>query len=588
MPPGNLNCNNASIQLNGTPSSQGPNFDYLWTAKEGGHIVSGDTTLTPVVDSIGKYFLKVTNTDNGCTALDSVVVNQSPTVTANISGFTNVSCNGGSNGSATVSGAGGNGTFSYLWSNGETTASVTGLAAGTYIAVVTDGENCTASASATITQPNTLLPNASATGETANGANNGTATANPSGGTPGYMYAWSNGETTQTITNLAPGSYTVNVTDLNGCTAIQTVTVNAFGCSLGATASTTNVTCNGANNGTATVTLTGAVNPVSYAWSNGASTQSVSNLAPATYTVSILDGNNCPAVLSVSISEPPVLSANASATGVTANGATDGTATANPTGGTPGYTYLWSNNETTQTITGLAPGPYGVVVTDGNGCTSVQVVTVAAFNCALSAVISSANVLCFGAADGQATIAVSNGTLPYTYLWSNGSSTQTVANLPAGTYTAIATDAAGCAISQSVNITQPAPLVATLIAVQNVLCPHDLNGGAEIAVTGGSLPYLFTWPGGNMGNLGVGSYTVSVSDANDCTTTVSFDIVATDDEGPTLSCPTNIQACGEGVVNYGIPTTADNCGLVGTPVVISGPASGSIFDLGITSSISSC
>ncbi|MBK6995993.1 MAG: SprB repeat-containing protein [Lewinellaceae bacterium] len=369
VPPGNLNCNNASIQLNGTPSSQGPNFDYLWTAKEGGHIVSGDTTLTPVVDSIGKYFLKVINTDNGCTALDSVVVGQSPTVTANISGFTNVSCNGGSNGSATVAGAGGNGTFSYLWSNGETTASVTGLAAGTYIAVVTDGENCTASASATITQPNTLLPNASATGETANGANNGTATANPSGGTPGYMYAWSNGETTQTITNLAPGSYTVNVTDLNGCTAIQTVTVNAFGCSLGATASTTNVTCNGANNGTATVTLTGAVNPVSYAWSNGASTQSVSNLAPATYTVSILDGNNCPAVLSVSISEPPVLSANASATGVTANGATDGTATANPTGGTPGYTYLWSNSETSQTIMGLASGAYTVVVTDANGCT---------------------------------------------------------------------------------------------------------------------------------------------------------------------------------------------------------------------------
>ncbi|MBK6995992.1 MAG: SprB repeat-containing protein [Lewinellaceae bacterium] len=210
----------------------------------------------------------------------------------------------------------------------------------------------------------------------------------------------------------------------------------------------------------------------------------------------------------------------------------------------------------------------------------MQTVNVAAFNCALSAVISSANVLCFGAADGQATIAVSNGTLPYTYLWSNGSSTQTVANLPAGTYTAIATDAAGCAISQSVNITQPAPLVATLIAVQNVLCPHDMNGGAEISVTGGTLPYIFTWPGGNMGNLGVGSYTVSISDENNCTTTVSFNIVATDIEGPTLTCPSNIQACGEGVVNYGIPTTADNCGLVGTPVVISGPASGSILDLG--------
>ncbi|MFN0176485.1 MAG: choice-of-anchor V domain-containing protein [Saprospiraceae bacterium] len=583
VPPGNLNCNNSILQLNGTPSSQGPNFDYLWTAKEGGHIVSGDTTLTPVVDSIGKYFLKVINTDNGCMALDSVVVNQSPSVTANISASTNVSCNGGSNGSATVSASGGNGIFSYLWSNGATTATISGLAAGTYIAIVTDGENCTASVSATITQPAVLLPNASATGETANGANNGTATANPSGGTPGFTYAWSNGGTTQTITNLAPGSYTVIVADANGCTALQTVTVNSFGCSLQASATITNVTCNGVSDGTATVILTGAANPVTYAWSNGASTQSVSNLAPATYTVNILDGNNCPAVLSISISEPPVLSANASATGVTANGASDGTATANPTGGTPGYTYLWSNNETTQTITGLAPGLYGVIVTDANGCTSTQAVNVAAFNCALSAMISSANVLCFGTADGQATIAVSNGTLPYSYLWSNGPTTQTVTNLAAGTYTAIATDATGCMISQSVIITQPAPLVVTLLSVQHVLCPHDLNGGAEIAVSGGTQPYIITPPGGIIGNLGVGNYTVSVTDANNCTATVSFNIIATDNEGPVLTCPSNIQACGEGVVNYGIPTTADNCGLVGTPVVISGPASGSIFDLGITS-----
>ena len=580
--PGNLNCNNSSIQLNGTPSSQGPSFDYLWTAKNGGHIVSGDTTLTPIVDSTGKYFLLVINLDNGCTALDSVVVEQSPIVTAAITASSNASCNNGSNGSATASGGGGNGVFSFLWSNGDTTATTTGLTAGTYFVSVTDGENCTASVPIVISQPALLLANASATGETANNANNGTATADPTGGTAGYTYLWSNGGMTQMITNLAPGSYTVNVADANGCTAVQTVTVNAFGCALQASAISTNVLCNGANNGTASVTLVGAANPITYNWSNGASTQSVNNLAPGIYTVNILDGNNCPSVLSISIAEPTALSVNASATGVTANGANDGTATANPTGGTPNYNYVWSNSETTQTIASLAPGSYTVVVTDGNGCTSQQTVNVTAFNCALAATISSANVLCFAGADGQATAAVSGGSLPYTYLWSNGAITQTTTNLSAGTYSVSATDAAGCSIVQSINITQPTLLVATVLAVQNVLCPQDLTGGATVTATGGILPYTFQLPGNNGSQLGVGSYTVSVTDANGCTATISFNIVATDNQPPTMVCPENIQRCIPAVLDFGPPSVADNCGVGVPPVVISGPPSGSLFSDGIT------
>lgn len=580
VPPGNLNCNNPSIQLNATPSSQGPSFDYLWTAKEGGHIVSGDTTLTPVVDSTGKYFLKITNTDNGCTTLDSIVVNQSLPVTATLSASTNVGCNGGSNGSATLTGGGGNGVFTYLWSNGATTATATGLAAGTYGGTVTDGENCTASISVSITQPNPLQPNASATPETANDANNGTATANPSGGTAAYTYTWSNAATTQTITNLAPGSYTVSIVDANGCTAVETVTVNAFGCSLVATASSTSVTCNGANNGTASVTTTGAANPVSYAWSNGATTQSVSNLSPGVFTVNIVDGNNCPAVLSVSISEPTALSANASATGVTANGTNDGTATAAPIGGTPNYQYAWSNGGTTQTISGLAPGTYTVVVTDNNGCTNAQTVNVAAFNCALSATISASNVLCFGGADGQATMVVNGGTLPYTYLWSNGATTQTAANLSVGTYSVSATDAAGCVVGQSVSITQPDQLVL-MVATINVLCPQDNNGSAILSGTGGIPPYTYDIPG-NPNGLGVGTYTVSVTDANNCTATTTFTIEATDSQAPTLICPPNLPVCGASNVNYGAPTVADNCGVEVPAAVISGPSSGAFFDEGVS------
>lgn len=580
VPPGNLNCNNSSIQLNATPSSQGPNFDYLWTAKEGGHIVSGDTTLTPVVDSTGKYFLRITNTDNGCTAIDSVVLKQSPAVLASIAAFSPVSCNGGSNGSATVTGAGGNGVFSYLWSNGATNDSITGLSAGVYIATVTDGENCSASVSVTIAQPDLLLANASASGETALGANDGTATANPDGGTGAYSFAWSNTGNTQSINNLSPGSYTVSVTDEQGCTVVQTVTVNAFGCNLQATLNASNASCQGSNDGLASVSVSGAVNPVSYIWSNGETTQSVNNLAPGTYSVSILDGNNCPAVLSASVGEPPALSANASATGVSANGANDGTATATPVGGSPGFTFVWSNSETSQSISGLAAGTYTVVVTDANGCSDTQTVQVAAFNCAVSASIASANALCFGESNGQATVTLSNGILPFSYVWDNGASTQTIGNLPAGTYTATVTDAAGCSASATVAITQPNVLAFAGISVQNVICPQDINGSVTFSVSGGTAPYSFDLPGGNGSGLGVGTYTLTVTDNNNCSVSATFSIQSTDSQPPVMSCPANMQVCGPGFIDYGTPSVSDNCGVAGLPVILSGPASGSVFDEG--------
>lgn len=582
VPPANLNCNNASIQLNATPSSQGPNFKYVWTAKEGGHIVSGDTTLTPVVDSIGKYFLQITNIENGCISLDSVKVKLSPPVTAAISSIQQVSCFNGSNGSVTVAGAGGNGIFTYVWNTGDSTPTATNLVAGVYFVSITDGENCSSTLPVTITQPDQLVANASATGETSLGANDGTATANPSGGTAGYTYLWSTGATSQTITNLDPGPVTVSVTDTNGCISVETVTVNAFGCNLSGSISATNTTCQGSNDGLAAVSLSGATNPVSYNWSNGESTQSVNNLSPGTYTVDVVDGSGCPAVFSVSITEPPALSANATATGVTAIGATDGTATASPTGGTAGYQYQWSTGGSSSTISGLAPGTYTVSVTDANGCTTQQTVNVPAFNCALSASISAVPTSCFGSANGQATVTLSNGTQPYSYLWSNNETTQNINNLPAGTYTVVATDGAGCAISQTAQISQPDILVIHIFNIQHVECPDDTDGQFEVNVTGGTAPYSFTWPGGIPGSLGVGTYQFSVTDNNGCTATASVSIVATDSLPPALACPADIQVCGPGFISYGAPSVTDNCGVPVPPIVISGPASGSVFDEGTT------
>jgi len=536
--PGNLNCNTAQMQLSGNGSSQGTNFTYQWVTTSG-NIVEGFTTLTPLVNAPGSYRLVVSNADNGCTSTAETNVFQSPPVTSAISAQTDVLCNGAANGSATVAPGGGNNAYSYTWSNGATTASVGNLVAGTYLVTVTDGENCTASSSAVITQPAPLAANTTATAQTANGVNDGTATAVPTGGTSTYTYAWSNGGTTADVTGLAPGTYTVVVTDANACSVIETVTVNTFNCSLSANISGMNISCFGANNGTAMVALTGAANPVTYAWSNGATTQTVNGLAAGTYSVAVTDANNCPATLNVSIVEPTQLATNASATHQTANGVNDGTATAAPTGGAGIYAYAWSNGGTTASITNLAPGTYTVVVTDANACTATQTVVINSFNCAIATQTTATNVTCAGAANGSISLAQTGGAAPFTYAWSNGGNSAIINNLVPGTYTVSMTDANGCQAVASASVTEPAPYSNFAVQTSHPACPNETTGSASVTLSGGTAPYNFAWSNGattsSIANLNAGAYSLTVTDQNGCATNTSMAIVATDNVPPTVS-----------------------------------------------------
>jgi uncharacterized protein (DUF2141 family) len=565
-----FNANDGTATAN--PSGGTAGYTYNWS--------NGSTAQTITNLSPGTYTVSVTDT-NGCITIQSVTVNAFGCSLMASASATNVSCFGYNDGLASVNLTGGTNPVTYTWSNGATTQSVNNLAPGFYTVNVLDGNNCPAMLSLVISEPPQLLANASATDPTANGANDGTATASPTGGNPGYQYLWSTGSTAQSITNLSPGSYTVSVTDAMGCSVVQTVTVNEYGCSLMASIASTNLTCYGTNNGSATVSISGESDPVTYTWSNGATTQTVTGLLAGTYTVTVVDGNNCIVLLNVTISEPPVLLANVTATGISDHGASDGTATANPTGGTPGYSYLWSNAATTQTITGLTPGTYTVVVTDANGCTKMQTAYVSAFNCSLSAIISRTHVRCFGGADGQANIEMQGGTSPYTYLWSNGETAESISQLSAGLYSVTAADAAGCFSFITFSINQPTILDAIIVNIENVLCPQDMTGSADIVATGGISPYNFYWSGGSAENLGVGSYIVTVTDANACTKTTSFSIVATDSLPPSITCPADLQVCGASIVDYPKAFAQDNCGLAESPVVISGPASGSFMEEGV-------
>ncbi|MFN4254030.1 MAG: T9SS type A sorting domain-containing protein, partial [Saprospiraceae bacterium] len=525
-------------------------------------------TLTPTVNAAGSYSILVTNTDNGCTNTASTSVSQSPQVTAAVSGQSNVSCNGNTDGSATATAGGGFGAFTFHWSNGATTSSISGLATGNYLVTVTDTENCSATASVAITQPDPLVCNATATAQTQSGTNDGSATANPTGGTPGFIYAWSNGGTTQTITDLAPGAYTVVITDANGCTQSQTVTVNSVNCALVPSIVGTNISCFGAADGSATVSLLGANEPVTYTWSNGQTSATATNLTPGNYTVQILDAGGCPAEISVSIAQPVQLSASASATGESAQGANDGTASATAIGGTGTYTYLWSNGATTASIGGLAPGTYSVEVKDENGCASVQEVVVPAFTCALQTDLAVANVNCAGGTDGQATVLVNGGAAPYTYLWSNGQTTATATGLSVGNYSVQILDASGCETAGNVQVTEPTPLAVDLVGQTNVACPDDNTGEASIEANGGTGTFSYLWSNGQTSatatGLTAGNHTVQVTDANGCQQTRTVTILANDILPPVLvlqnaTVPVGPNGLTGNLMDYIVTTMTDNC-----------------------------
>jgi hypothetical protein len=574
LSPGNLNCNTAQLQLNGTGSAQGANISYAWTTSDG-HIVSGESSQTPLVDAAGSYSIQVTNADNGCTATAGAVVIQSQAVAANVTVQNNVLCNGSSNGSATVAGSGGNGTFSYAWSTGETTESVSNLAAGFYVVSLTDGENCTASTSVVIAQPAILSVNATTIGQSMSGVNDGSATANPTGGTADYTYHWSNDSTSQTIAGLAPGAYTVTVTDLNGCSTVETVNVNSFDCSLSTSISSTNISCFGAENGAATVDYIGGTEPLTFNWSNGPTTQAVTGLAEGTYTVIILDANNCPASLNVTIQQPAPLTANATTTGESFTGANDGTASANPTGGSGAYTYFWNNGAATQNIADLAPGTYTVTVTDVNGCETSQTVVVNTYSCAISTNSTTSPVTCAGAANGSVTVVLNGGTAPFNYAWSNGGSDATITNLSGGTYIATITDDNACSVIVSATVNEPAPFSNLNIEIVQPSCPNEATGSAVVTLDGGTAPYNYLWNNGATGNtlanVTAGNYSVQVTDANGCTNLSLVAILSNDVEAPTVSAQNavvTLDNSGNVVITLATINAqfADNCGVASTVI----------------------
>jgi len=369
---------------------------------------------------------------------------------------TDVDCNGGNTGSATASATGGTAPYTYAWDNGSTGATASGLIAGTYTVTITDANGCTETATATVGEPTALAASATATDANCNGSNDGSAMASASGGTSPYTYSWSNGSTGATASGLTAGTYTVTITDANGCSTSASATVNEPG-AIEIQGAVTNATCSGSTDGSILVSVNDGTAPYTYAWSNGATTATISGLGAGFYDVTVTDANGCIKTQSYTVTENDVLIPLVDDGMIYCYGDDDGELFASATGGTPPYTYSWSNGATGNFIYSLAPGQYSVTVTDVNGCFATTTATVVDAT-PLVIDLTVINATC-GMDNGSASVTVTGGVAPYYYYYSNGETTPSIINQfgDRGQLSITVEDYNGCSVTQVFEIIDEVP-----------------------------------------------------------------------------------------------------------------------------------
>ncbi|OFX41966.1 MAG: hypothetical protein A2X08_12575, partial [Bacteroidetes bacterium GWA2_32_17] len=457
------------------------------------------------------------------------------------------------NGSATVTPSGGQPPYTYMWSGGETSDTITNKCSGTYCVTVTDFNGCQDSTCVTIVDVNLNIDSISIVNASCNGVCNGSATANISGGYSPITYTciWSDGQTTNPATGLCSGQYFVTVTEVNGCTATDSVTITN---SYAITANTniiSPISCNGQCDASALVTIVVPGSPpYSYLWCNNDSTSIADNLCAGICVVTVTDNDGCLTTSSVTITAPPPLIASISSQiNITCNGLCDGSATASGGGGTPPYNYSWCNGQTTATASGLCAGVCCVTVSDFNGCTATTCVTITEPAILTATITSQTNVTCNGLCNGSATVTPGGGTLPYSYLWCNGQTNDTATGLCAGVCCVTVTDFNGCTATTCVTITEPSALTSSITSQTNVTCNGLCDGTATVTANGGTPGYTYLWCNGgtasNTINLCAGVCTVIISDTNGCTTTSTVTITEPAILTATISSQTDVNCNGD-------------------------------------------
>ena len=497
-------------------------YTYSWS--------NGVTTISQTGLFAGPYTCIVTDS-NSCIDSALIIISEPTILTSQMTLDSAVLCFGQSNGVASVSVTGGTGPYSYLWSNGDTTASANGLFAGSYTCTITDANDCEHLDTINVLEPVELNYIKYPDLLSCRGDSNGEVYVDPFGGTAPYNYSWNSlpTQTDSNITGLSVGLYPFQVIDANGCQVNGFVSVGEPQFFLTLETDSTVVTCFDGIDGSASVLVSGGGGVYDYSWTTFPvqNTDSATGLSANSYTVTVTDDNGCVRSKTIQVTETPQLVVDIVSTNVTCNGNQDGTLTAVPSGGTSPYTYTWNNTaisfpvQTTALVSGLAAATnYTVEVIDSNGCPTVTSSADITEPTIVNVVGNVSDVSCKGGFDGKIMLSVSGGNSPYTYYWSNTQTTQTATALNEGTYVVNVTDSTGCVYNYSFFVSEPSVVLDVSLAIDNVLCNGDSTGKITSTPLGGTPPYNYTWNTGDntsqIDNLTAGTYNQTVTDFNGC------------------------------------------------------------------------
>lgn len=510
-------------------SNGSPPFEY---SVDAGLTYSSSSLFTGL--SAGTYDLVVKD-NNGCISTKSIGLNEPDYITGIID-ETAILCDNDSNGALEAIPSGGSGNYTYTWSNGENTASVTGLSAGSYNLTIKDSNGCESSIIEYIlSEPEEILlttidVHINGYSVSCNGLEDGSAEVLVTGGTitSDYKYLWSEGSATSILDNVSAGSYTVEVIDDNDCKATASVEITEPPAIAIDSLLISDVQCNGGNDGVLSINVLGGVGGYLYSLNGsvGQIENEFDNLSAGDYSIVISDLNNCTDTTTYSISEPITINIILDSLINTNCGQSNGAIDLSITGGVEVYQFEWYDSDdiligTEEDIDNLSGGSYTLKLTDGNGCLE-QINTSISDTDGPSIIIEEVNaVSCYDVSDGSAKISISGGSIPYVIEWQDGQNEPIATNLPSGLANVQVTDDSNCISFVDIDIPAPPTISIEEIQLTNPLCYGEATGAITIYATGGTGILYYNWIGGivdqTIEDLEAGEYQIEIIDENSCT-----------------------------------------------------------------------
>lgn len=478
---------------------------------------TGDTTSGITVSQSGTYSVRLSK--GNCLATDTITVDFVCQNFSSSASVGNISCFGAQNGTVDLTLTGGTQGYSYVWSNGAQTEDLSGLAAGTYSVLISDANGCQLSDTFSILEPNPITAVViSQTTTLCPGLTTGFIDMSFSGGTPPYTYSWSNGASTIDLQNLGIGTYTLTITDANACKDTTMVTIPP-GSPIQLNAQVSDVLCFMEHTGAIDLSPSGGSAPYTYTWSNGLSSQDLTQVPAGSYTVTVNDNSQCGQTMTFLVGQATPIGFGLTPVPPSCFGQANGRLDLMVAGGVPPYQFSWSNGDTSQNLLNIPAGMYVFVLTDANGCERTDSAQLSQPPAPVYA-LQGTDLLCFGDSSGTAAVDLSAGGGPYQYLWETGDTTATVGGLTMGTYTVALTALDGCIYEDSVSLAAPPPLLVDFIIVADTVNQVS-KGSAAVLVSGGTPPYAFSWNFGGTDSLALdlitGTYWLTLTDANGCT-----------------------------------------------------------------------